>query len=161
MSRLVKGLYGHEFRSESRLFGLICGQMRVMELVHNGGWYNQHGEKLGWGDLSKDDLNRIKAELEPGEIFVVLPEHASFWNFVTHPGMIGSMSVVKPDEQAPGVDYIREHCSWIITPGKIYEVNRRFNPSLDHAGIPTIGRHWRHEDLIITNIGRNHVSEIF
>jgi len=32
--------------------GLREGVIRCREEVHNGGWYNTLGEKLGWGDLT-------------------------------------------------------------------------------------------------------------
>jgi hypothetical protein len=110
--RLVKGLYGHEFRNESTLFGLRCGQMRADDIIHNGGWYNRQGEKLGWGDLSETDLYRIAAELEPGELFIVLPEGASYWDF----GVVGKPKA-NGDMQAPGVDYVANNASWVIEPG--------------------------------------------
>ena len=74
MKRLKKGLYGHEFRHTSNLFGLGCGQMSAEggRVIKNGGWYNRSGEKLGWGDLSVEDLRRISCELEDGELFIIL-----------------------------------------------------------------------------------------
>ena len=45
------------------LFGLRCGQLRGKQVAHNGGWYNGLGEKIGWGDLSQDDLSRIASQL--------------------------------------------------------------------------------------------------
>jgi len=129
--RLTKGLYGHEFQSASTLFGLCCGQMRsgAGHSIHNGGWYNHLGEKIGWGDLSSTDLARISNELSSDEIFVVLPESASFWNFVKKVGPIGSMCTTEPTEKAPGVDYIRKHCFYIIKPGKVIRVNDYSEPA--------------------------------
>lgn len=124
MAQLTKGLYGHEFHNTSHLFGLSCGQLRRKDLVHNGGWYNRAGEKLGWGDLSSEDLLQISQELEEGEIFIILPEQASFWNFVTRPDIIGSMAAVKPDVEAPGVDYVVENAMWAIVRGKFFYVDR-------------------------------------
>jgi hypothetical protein len=118
-NRLVKGLYGHEFKSASRLFGLLCGQMRFPDFVHNGGWYNGLGEKLGWGDLSLDDFVRLAKELEPGEEFYILGESASFWNFVTQHGAIGSLCAVKPDAQAPGIEYVKAKARFLITAGHV------------------------------------------
>lgn len=116
--QLTKGLYGHEFRSTSTLFGLRCGQMRggATKMAHNNGWYNKTGEKLGWGDLSAEDFQRIYRELENDELFIVLGEQDSFWNFVTHnPGIIGSMCATKPTADTPGVDYVAEKCRYIIS----------------------------------------------
>lgn len=118
--QLTKGMYGNQFNRASRLFGISCGQMHVGEIVHNGGWYNKDGEKLGWGDLSREDLDRIAAGLDEGEVFVILGEQESFWKFVSHVGSIGSMSVVKPDETAPGKAYVAEHAWYVIEKGKVW-----------------------------------------
>ncbi|MBX4204947.1 MAG: hypothetical protein KW788_02010 [Candidatus Doudnabacteria bacterium] len=122
--QLTKGMYGHQFRNASRMYGLSCGQMRGDDMVHNGGWYNAAGEKLGWGDLSRQDFERISSEIEEGEIFVVLYEGDAFWKFVTHnPGIIGSMCKTRPDAEAPGVDYVAQKAAWIITRGKVFHVS--------------------------------------
>jgi len=67
---------------DCRLFGLRQNQMRMDDFVHNGGWYNCKGEKIGWGDLSPNDIVRLSQELEDGEDFYVLGEQDSYWNFV-------------------------------------------------------------------------------
>lgn len=115
MAQLTKGMYGSQFERASRLFGLSCGQIRGKDFVHNGGWYNKAGEKLGWGDLAIEDFQKIRRELEDGELFIILGEQDSFWNFVTRPGIIGSMAQVKPDVEAPGVDYVAEKARFVIT----------------------------------------------
>lgn len=124
--QLTKGVYGTEFHpSGDNTFGLRCGQMRSKnQLTHNGGWYNGLGEKLGFGDLSADDMLRIFTEIEPGEVFIVLSESDSFWNFVTRPGLIGSMSAVKADAQAPGVDYVVEKAMYAITNWGVFVLMR-------------------------------------
>jgi hypothetical protein len=98
--------------------------MRGRDFVHNNGWYNKVGEKLGWGDLSPEDFRKISLELEKGELFIILSESDSFWNFVTQPGIIGSMAAVKPTEDAPGVDYVAEKARYIIQNGQLYSVDR-------------------------------------
>ena len=122
--RLTKGLFGHEFRSASTLFGIRCGQCRGRDFVHNGGWYNRDGEKLGWGDLAPADFLKISNELEDGELFIILYESDSFWNFVTRLGIIGSMATVKPDVEAPGVDFVAEKCCYIVAKHRLYYVDR-------------------------------------
>lgn len=124
-TRLVQGLFGSEFRSTSNLFGLGCGQMRGHNLFHNAGWYNERGEKLGWGDLSPADLQRIAAELEDGEVFAILYEGDSYWNFVQWLKGEGMKMRVQPTVEAPGVEYVHEKCAAIITRGRICFVNRR------------------------------------
>jgi len=105
------------------LLELHEGACSAMDFVHNGGWYNSLGEKIGWGDLSPDDFHNIQKKLKPGEAFVILPERASFWNFVTRVGMIGSMSEVDPKEANPGADYLAQHVNWIITSQGVFSVS--------------------------------------
>ena len=125
--RLTKGLYGHEFEHKDGLFSLFCGQMRGTSVSHNGGWYNQLGEKLGWGDLSQKDLEKISKGLKPGEAFIVLGEHESFWNFVTRFGPIGAMCEKTLEESAPGIDYVADHARFAIFPGEIHRLGQ-FEP---------------------------------
>ncbi len=113
-NRLTKGMYGHEFGSTSDLFGIRCGQMRGGELVHNGGWYNRLGEKLGWGDLSIEDMQRIASQLEEGELFIILGERDSYWDIHEEKGD------QKKDEHAPGVEYVTKKCRYIIAPKQLY-----------------------------------------
>jgi hypothetical protein len=125
MSRLTKGMFGTEFSNTSHLFGLSCGQMRGAQIVHNGGWYNAKGEKLGWGDLGSEDFRKLQHELRDDELFIVLSESDSFWNFVRHnPGTIGSDCRTEPTESAPGPAYVAEKCSFILTKGRALYVDR-------------------------------------
>jgi hypothetical protein len=127
MAQLTKGMFGSQFdrRNAVAFAGLSCGACRGNDFVHNGGWYNKAGEKLGWGDLSPDDFNKISQELEEGELFIILYESDSFWNFVTHnPGIIGSMCAVQPTAEAPGVDFVSEKCAYVIANGQLYYVDR-------------------------------------
>src|ERR1700686_2213735 len=110
MPQLTKGMYGDQFKRESRLFGIACGQMRAAELVHNGGWYNKDGEKLGWGDLSLSDMDRIASELEEGELFVILGEQDSFWSFVYARGLPN----IGLEETAPGKAYVADKARFIV-----------------------------------------------
>lgn len=97
--------------------GIVSGQMRAREYIHNGGWYNVRGEKIGWGDLSTDDLEHI-AEVMKGnseEVFVVLSEQASFWNFVSSFGFTGASCETDGTEQNPGINYVANHARYAIT----------------------------------------------
>jgi len=96
------------------LFGLKRGQLRHNRLVKNGGWYNERGEKLGWGDLSPDDFRRIRRELEDDERFIVLGEGDSFWHFVKKVNFVRAVLVVRPEVEAPGIKYVAEKCRYII-----------------------------------------------
>jgi len=119
--RLTPGMFGREFgpRVETP-FNLHTGQMRSQEIAHNGGWFNQEGERLGWGDLAAEDFVNIQRTLEPGDMFFVLGESDSFWNFVRNIGPIGSMCSTSPTIDKPGVEYVRERFMYLITPERIY-----------------------------------------
>jgi len=124
--KLTKGMFGREFgpRVETE-FNLYSGQMRAGQgkMTHNSGWYNAAGEKLGWGDLSAEDFGRIRALLKPGEAFVVLPEHESFWSFVQeNRGFLGSHCLTSADAEAPGPEYVRECMTYLVTEEAIFVV---------------------------------------
>ncbi len=125
--RLTKGMYGSEMRpSNNTLFGLRAGQMKFgpTKLGHNVGWYNQKGEKLGFGDLDLEDLKRIMTELEDGELFIILGESDSFWHFVKHNGPIGAMAKTSRSEMEPGMEYVADKACYVVMRGQIHAVNR-------------------------------------
>jgi len=101
------------------LMGLTDGQMRCPDTIHNGGWYNGRCEKVGWGDLNKEDFRRIKAELPFGEAFVVLCEddsqqHRFEYNCRWEPSLRGG------DVRHPSVAYICAKALMVIANGKLY-----------------------------------------
>jgi hypothetical protein len=61
-------------------FKIREGQLRSNQHVHNGSWYDRDGLKLGWGDLSKEDIFRIAATIPTDDVFYVVGEHDSYWN---------------------------------------------------------------------------------
>jgi hypothetical protein len=123
MNRLTKGCFGHQFQKITvpGFEFLTCGQIRTHEnFGHNAGWYNKNGEKIGWGDLSKKDVQNIQKALQDGELFITVSEHDSFWNFVREFGSIGSMCRTTIDEQAPGIDYVSEKSRFIIAHNELF-----------------------------------------
>lgn len=133
--RLTKGCFGSQFDhiTVPGFDFLRCGQIRSKESFgHNSGWYNILGEKLGWGDLNKKDIEDIMKNLKDDEIFITLGEHDSFWNFVTEIGPIGSMSKTRISEQAPGPEYVAEHCRFIITNKGIFRKQDDYFPRDDY-----------------------------
>ncbi len=79
--KLTRAMFGAGWQlADSPAFGLLSGQMRFGDdrVVHNGGWYDGRGEKLGWGDFGKRDGARVAREIADGETFYVLLEHDSF-----------------------------------------------------------------------------------
>lgn len=126
---LTKGMFGRQFSPVDARFDIYCGQLRGHELSHNGGWYNRQGEKLGYGDLDANDFRRIARDLDPGEVFIVLSESDSFWNFVTGYVAVGALCTTKPDVEAPGIDYVIEHARFVITRGRVMIVRQEFDPN--------------------------------
>lgn len=118
--------------SQLKEWGLEClsiksGQIRTDDFVHNGGWYECDGTKIGWGDLSREDLQRIPRCLPEGEPLIILDEHYSFWSFVRRPGLLGSMTQVRQEEHAPGIEYVADKCCYILTRGHRYYVARNWS----------------------------------
>ncbi len=112
-------------KNGSQFAGLINGLVRKDDFIHNGGWYNKKGEKLGWGDLSVDDFRKISSNLVGSDLFIILNENAAFWNFVTHnPGFTGAMCTVNPDAESPGFEYVAEKCIYVIAKYRFYFVDR-------------------------------------
>ena len=128
MTQLTPGIYGTEFKSVRGPFGLRCGQMRSNSLVHNAGWYNRNGEKIGWGDLTNENILEIIDGLEDGELFIVLGEMDSFWKFVEQHGTIGSMCQRSEKEAQPGIEYIAEKARIVVSPGKAQFAGNDISP---------------------------------
>jgi hypothetical protein len=78
----IEKLKSPEFKArEAEIrFGIRQGQMRGNQHVHNGSWYDRDGLKIGWGDLSKDDIFRIAYKIPDDDVFYVVGEHDSYWN---------------------------------------------------------------------------------
>lgn len=120
---LIKGMFGTEFSPTSTPFSLCTGQMRATQITHNSGWYNAAGEKLGWGDLGVRDFRSIQANLEDREVFIILGEQDSFWNFVTDFGTLGSLCETKPTVEAPGKEYVERHMTYVITRNDMFRIS--------------------------------------
>lgn len=152
MSQLFKGMYGTEFNHRVNLFGLSCGQMcgGGTKMTHNSGWYNKKGEKLGWGDLSAENFNKISEEIEPNELFITLGEQASFWNFNSTRAVKGIIGEQQLTEDAPGIEYVAQHAQFIISRHQLWHVSDYAQSGVeDHHGlIFTVIRSGQVPDLI-------------
>lgn len=115
MTQLIRGMYTQTHYSNRGTFGLYNGQMRLTHAVHNGGWYNKAGERLGVGDLDVDDLETITLGLEEDELFIVLPEHASYDRFFK-----GTFV----DAITPGPAHVAAEAIYIIGPCEVMLVDR-------------------------------------
>lgn len=120
MSRLIKDMYRQTGMFEQGLFGLSRDQMRSGPgMLANAGWYNQHGEYLGHGDLSYRDLARIASELEPDEVFIVMAE--ADWRYPEDVerkgGPIGNKFYMELS-----TSYVARYCMAILVGGVILNV---------------------------------------
>lgn len=142
--KLTKGMFGDEFsqRIETE-FNIYTGQLRSSyeKITHNGGWYNTEGEKLGCGDLSTEDLNRIRAILEPSQTFIVLSEDDSFWAHIDrHRGSLGPQCESDADELTPGPTFVQKYMSHLVTSDGIYSVGVGKNVTIAGVLIANIPR---------------------
>lgn len=85
-------------------FGFLNGQIRHNAIITSAGWYNFGGQKLGYGDLSIQDIAKISLSISADDIFFVLSEGDSFWNL---PKEFNSSE--------PGTKYVIANASWVIT----------------------------------------------
>lgn len=108
---LSKGIFGIETDPTKTPFGFISGQIRINGLLNNAGWFNSRGEKLGYGDLSLDDLKTVSKQIPSKELFFVLSEFDTAWDIPK-----------ELDKQAPGIDYVMKHCLWVVYSGEIFKV---------------------------------------
>lgn len=116
------------FSDDAPTFGLVSGQMRnsLEKIFHNAGWYNQYGEKVGWGDMSLKDLEHVSKEIDENDMFIVLGESDSFWNFVTQIGTIGAMCETSEEEQCPDIEYIADRARVVVRRGVVWGVEPYF-----------------------------------
>lgn len=96
---------------------LNVGQIRGDDFCHNAGWYDSESNKLGWGDLSCADLDYIAQSIGPEskDMFVAMPETASFWDFVGKVGIAAALCDVSDDINRPGLEYLSQHANLAIT----------------------------------------------
>lgn len=110
--------YDHEMLTKR--FALKVGAKRSDDFVPKAQWFNCWGRKIGWGDLSMADFDRIKANLKDHEVFVVLNDTASFWDQLEKPGLLGWLGVAKKEHYYPGTEKIAHQCSYLITQDAYY-----------------------------------------
>jgi hypothetical protein len=114
-------MYGDTSNPVMGRFGLSCGQIRANreKITHFSGWFNHYGENLGCGDMSSADFNRIAAEIEGDEMFILLSHADSTWKMRHH-------TTLHP--RAPGIDYVAEHCNYFIVTGQVCIVSPERRP---------------------------------
>ncbi len=123
---LTQGMFENvsNVTAKGSVFGIRNGQLRYgkNKVCHNSGWYNKHGDKLGWGDLSKLDMIAIAKEIDENDVFIILGEQDSYWKFVEFSK--DGPTTIKGDEQSPGADYVWSKARYIIEKNRINAVVR-------------------------------------
>ncbi len=121
--RLTKGVFVNPLPGTPRLFGLKLGQIKQNAVIKSAGWYNQNGERAGFGDLDLPDLERIAADIAPGDFFIALSREDA--NCFVHPLMPGKKTLPQSNIEHPGQKYILEKARYIIAADHIYLVQKR------------------------------------
>ena len=118
-SILVAGMFDRETQvitpETQALQGLLRdGQCLVDDTFHNAGWYNREGVKVGCGDLSASQLEVLHTFLPVGEVLFILNEQSSTW------GVPKNL-----DQYNPGVDYVAEKASAVVTPTGLFTISTK------------------------------------
>lgn len=128
MERLIKDMYGTESQPIFSLFGLKTGQWRNPpdRVMKDAGWYNQLGQRLGFGDLDTQDLKRIMQALLEEEVFIILDRMAAYFDFRKEYAKVMGV-YTEPDCSVPGILYVSQKAEYIVTTGQIYRVERIYH----------------------------------
>lgn len=104
------------------ILGLNDGQERVgfVPSTKRSNWYNELGEWVGWGDLTREDMQTIARLLEDGERFIVLHEWDSYRRFLRD--IVPDPSRILRTENNIELAYIAEHAVFVIERGSIFRV---------------------------------------
>lgn len=137
---MTEMMYHRQRRNGVGLFGLRYEQMRLFEetVAKNAGWYNRQGEKLGFGDLSSSDFRRISNELIDDELFIVMYEHDSFWDFQENFRKLqdsGRSTNGYPWMDSPGIAYVAEYAMYVIASGERFYCGAHHERDAESLGI--------------------------
>lgn len=108
MPLLTKCVYGLQTDPKKTPFGLLNNQVKIDNTIQSAGWFNIKGERLGCGDLTIKDMDRIAKHISAEEIFVAVGEANCEWNM---PAGI--------DRTAPGFDYVISKAVWVMAKSNI------------------------------------------
>ena len=125
------------------VYGLFSGQKRLIreKWVHNAGWYNFFGRKIGQGDLAFRDLLNISIEIPGYRIFAVLPEK-----------YLGG----------EGPSHVMEHFIYLVKRSVIYYANRNSflsNARCEHQSLGFINK--KFSGVSFRVIGPDQTDEVF
>jgi hypothetical protein len=100
------------------------------KVFHNGGWYNQESQKIGYGDLSDEDIKRLTRLLQEGECLIVLHEYPSRWDFKENYARLNPHGT-EGDPENPGGPYLLTFAAAVVAPGKYHkEGEEKFDTTL-------------------------------
>lgn len=112
MTTLTKFIYGTHTDAKKTPFGFLNQQKRITNsIIECAGWFNSSGERLGSGDLSMKDMDKVAKSIPANEKFLVLSEGDALWNIPS-----------STDSSAPGIEYVMQRCVWCISTGSIIRV---------------------------------------
>lgn len=114
------------------------------QVFKNAGWYNIDGEKVGWGDLSAQNIHTLSIHLtEPLLILTEQNSYSNFKSFMEFSDSTGrkpenvSMIVNRTLEKNPGIEYVLSKLDAAIMPAgatkhpgslfKIVEAKHKYN----------------------------------
>lgn len=88
------------------------GDCRMHDIVHNGGWYNQFGQEIGWGDMNVASMKAFSERLFGSDIVIVLGEGGRCgWE---HPG--------HKHLACYDMEYIAENARYVLKDGTVYRI---------------------------------------
>jgi hypothetical protein len=119
--------------------GVRVGNCVTKDTIHNGGWYDLRGVKIGWGDLSPKNLEELRKNIGADDALLVLSEKDSYWNFVKTikgPAFMGHVTT-NGGEKHPGIDYVMDHLRLAVHNNKIWHCDRYETCKVD--GLTTLG----------------------
>lgn len=106
--------------------GLLVGQCGDDSKAHNGSWFDKTGTKVGWGDIGKADIPRIKEKLKEGEVFFVVGEHESYWDLYDWKNKKFTI-----DPLNPGLDWVLEKFRFYITNQGVFRAKDMYTTALE------------------------------
>jgi len=114
-----------EIMAEMRI---LDGNCVAQDTVHNGGWYDLRGVKIGWGDLSPTNLVALCEKIGDDDALLILHESDSFFKFVESYGVNGATCVVDADgEKHPGIDYVMSRLAFVVHDHQLFHTYTRSN----------------------------------
>jgi hypothetical protein len=107
-----------------KALGIYEGNCVTKDTVHNGGWYDIRGVKVGWGDLSPKNIEALRTAIGADDVLFVLSEQDSYWKFVTDikgPAYLGYVTT-DDGEKHPGIDYVMQHARLVVHNHEVWSV---------------------------------------